>query len=68
VRALTTHGFGSLGLHRMEIHAATENVKSRAVAERLGFTQEGVAKGAEWLHQRWVDHAVYAMLPDRWRG
>ncbi|MBK8694053.1 MAG: GNAT family N-acetyltransferase [Deltaproteobacteria bacterium] len=68
VRALTTHAFVSLGLHRLEIHAATENAKSRAVAERLGFTQEGIAKGAEWLHERWVDHAVYAMLPERWRG
>ncbi len=68
VRALTTHAFSSLGLHRLEIHAAMENAPSRGVAERLRYTQEGVAKGAEWLHERWVDHAVYAMLAERWRA
>lgn len=67
VRALTTHAFVALGLHRLEIHAATENRRSRAVAERLGFRLEGTLRQAEWLHERFVDHAVYGALAPEWR-
>lgn len=66
VRALATHAFTALGLHRLEIQAATDNVRSRAVAERVGFAYEGTARGAEWLHDRWADHANYAMLAEDW--
>ncbi|MEZ4406851.1 MAG: GNAT family protein [Polyangiales bacterium] len=65
VRALTSHAFYALGLHRMEIRAAVENQRSRKVAERSGYRAEGVCRGAEWLHDRFVDHAVYGVtLPD----
>ena len=49
VRALATHAFTALGLHRLEIQAATDNARSRAVAERVGFAYEGTARGAEML-------------------
>ncbi len=68
VRGMTTHAFTALGLHRMEIRAAVENRRSRAVAERAGFRFEGVCRGAEWLHERFVDHAVYGALAPDWRG
>lgn len=67
VRALTAHGFTALGLHRLEIRAATENRRSRAVAERSGYHFEGICRGAEWLHDRFVDHAVYGALATEWK-
>ena len=67
VRALTAHGFVALGLHRLEIRAATDNRRSRAVAERSGYHFEGICRGAEWLHERFVDHAVYGALATDWR-
>jgi ribosomal-protein-serine acetyltransferase len=65
-RAYIDHSFGALNLHRVEIHVATDNARSRAIPERLGFSCEGVLRDAEWLYDPFVDHAVYALLqPER---
>jgi len=62
VAALLAHGFGELGLHRVEIRAAVRNRASRRVAERLGFRHEGTLRQAEWLYGKPVDHALYGRL------
>jgi ribosomal-protein-serine acetyltransferase len=67
-RVYVDHAFGQLGLNRMEIRAATENRRSRAIPERLGFRLEGVVRDAEWLYDRFVDHAVYGLLAREWQG
>jgi ribosomal-protein-serine acetyltransferase len=61
-RAMIEHAFGSVGLHRLTIRCAEENRRSRAIPERIGFRLEGIARDAEWLHDRFVHHAVYAMV------
>jgi RimJ/RimL family protein N-acetyltransferase len=45
-RLFLDHGFRRLDLHRISIHAAVENRRSRAVPERLGFTMECVLREA----------------------
>lgn len=55
-------GFSNWPLHRMEIRSAVENVKSRSVAERLGFRHEGTIRSAERVYGKFYDHAVYGML------
>jgi ribosomal-protein-serine acetyltransferase len=67
-RAYVEHSFGALDLHRIEIHVDPGNARSRAVAERLGFTREGLIRDAEWLYDRFVDHAVYGLLQPEWRA
>jgi ribosomal-protein-serine acetyltransferase len=62
VRALVDHAFGTWGLHRIELAAAVQNARSRAVAERAGFREEGVSRAAERHGDAWYDMAVYAML------
>lgn len=66
VRALTNHAFITCQLNRVEIQAGVENWRSRAIPERLGFTEEGVLRQAERVGDRYVDHVVYAMLAADW--
>lgn len=61
-KAMVDFAFDHLGLNRVEIRAATDNRRSRAVPERLGFTQEGVLREAAWLNDRFIDLVVYAKL------
>src|SRR3712207_8983550 len=50
--------FLELGLNRVSIACATENKKSCAIPERLGFRREGVQRQAEWLYDHFVDHVI----------
>jgi ribosomal-protein-serine acetyltransferase len=65
-RALIDHAFGEAGLHRVVILAGTENVRSRAVAERLGFTQEGVAREEGLAAEGFHDLVIYGLLEHEW--
>ena len=67
VRALVDHAFRGWGLNRVEISAAVDNARSRAVPERLGFREEGVRREAERHAGRYLDLVVYAMLAADWR-
>jgi ribosomal-protein-serine acetyltransferase len=66
VRALTDHAFETWHLDHVEIRAGVENARSRAIPERLGFTQERVLVAAELIGGRYIDQAVYVMLASDW--
>ena len=51
------------GFQRIEIKADTHNLPSRRVAEKSGFTFEGVERSAMPLHEGRADLAVYSLLP-----
>ncbi len=66
-RKLTEYAFGELGLNRVEIRCAPGNRKSRAIPERLGFTQEGTLRQVGLVHDRLLeDLVVYGMLAAEW--
>jgi len=66
VRALIDHALRDWGLNRVEIRAAPDNRRSRAIPERLGFRQEGVLSEAERVGDRYLDSVVYAILASAW--
>ncbi|HXV53145.1 MAG TPA: GNAT family protein [Solirubrobacterales bacterium] len=68
VARLIDHGFGELGLHRLQIRAAPDNPRSRAIPERLGFTEEGLLRGAERFGGQYRDLVLYSLLAPEWRG
>ncbi|MGH7593810.1 MAG: GNAT family N-acetyltransferase [Gemmatimonadales bacterium] len=58
--------FGARQLHRIEMQCAVDNVRSRAIPEKLGFTLEGIRRESHWIMTRFADHAVYGMLAGEW--
>jgi ribosomal-protein-serine acetyltransferase len=66
VRALVDHAFGPWALHRVVIEAVVDNARSRAIPERLSFTEEGVLREAKLVRGRYEDAALYAMLASDW--
>lgn len=64
VHLLVEYAFEALDLHRIEIHVALENHRSRRIAERLGFAMEGVLRQVQRLRGQYYDHALYALLRD----
>jgi len=57
-------GFGELGVQRLELTTAPENVASQRVAERAGFTREGVLRGltAATKNSGRRDAVMYSLL------
>lgn len=66
LRALLNHGFGELGLNRVEADIDPRNEASARSLERLGFIKEG------HLRERWIvgdevsDTALYGLLQRDW--
>lgn len=61
VKALETHAFLELQVKRVEIKIAEGNTKSRAVAERCGYSFEGLLHNARRLPCGQISHtAIYA--------
>jgi ribosomal-protein-serine acetyltransferase len=68
VELLLGQAFAVLGLNRVDIRAAPDNARSRAVPERLGFVEEGTLREAERHADRFSDLVVYALLAAEWRA
>jgi ribosomal-protein-serine acetyltransferase len=66
VRALVSHGFKDLKLHRIEIHCSTDNAKSEAIPKKLGFTLDGILRDDLFLYDHFESSSVYSMLEDEW--
>jgi ribosomal-protein-serine acetyltransferase len=69
VKRLLEHAFDELRLNRVGIEVAPTNPRSRALAERLGFREEGVLREAErFADDDYRDLVLYSMLASEWSG
>jgi ribosomal-protein-serine acetyltransferase len=60
-RFLTSYAFETLQLDVVKISVAEENVRSRAVCERLGMKLEGIISNEERIGDNVLNHAVYSV-------
>lgn len=67
-KVLIQYVFEEFDINRVEIRVATRNPKSRAIPERLGFTQEGVLRSDERLRGEFSDSYVYSLLRDEYEA
>ncbi|MCY6959741.1 GNAT family N-acetyltransferase [Clostridium brassicae] len=65
-RKFVDYAFNNLKLNRVEIRCGENNYKSRAIPQKIGFSEEGLIRDAEWLYDHYVNHIVYGMLADEW--
>lgn len=65
-RALLKYGFERLRLNRIYARCATDNPRSYAVVERLGFKREGLIRQDVRLNDRYLDMYVYGLLAEDW--
>lgn len=49
-------------IHRIELTVFAHNARARALYERLGFAEEGVARRRYRLQSRWIDDVTMALL------
>jgi RimJ/RimL family protein N-acetyltransferase len=55
--------FASLGLARLQLFIRPDNLASRRVAEKTGYTYEGTLRSAKLIRGKRVDSALYSLLP-----
>jgi ribosomal-protein-serine acetyltransferase len=66
VAAVLDHGFGALGIDRVALHTEPANERSRALARRLGFVEEGVLRQGLAFPGERRDEVVYGLLASEW--
>lgn len=66
-RTVIGHAFDTLKLNKVVIKCATDNIRSRAVPQRLGFVHEGRLRDAAWLYDHFIDLEVYGCLQREWK-
>ena len=68
VRGITAFAFNTLGAQRVMIRMDTRNVRSRSVAERVGYALEGELRhDARAVDGTLRNTLVFSMLPDEFR-
>jgi ribosomal-protein-alanine N-acetyltransferase len=67
LKALVPFVFRTLGLHRIEAACLTANLASKALLDRCGFREEGLARRYLLINGVWSDHLLFALLADEAR-
>lgn len=68
VDRMLEEAFNSLGYHKVTLRIAVGNDPSDRVAEKLGFTREGVLREELLIRGNWVDHSLWSLLDREYRA
>ncbi len=60
------HLFVAKGMNRLEILIAAGNEKSKSVAIRAGFKEEGVLRQALFMYDKFYSVALYSLIKNEW--
>jgi len=66
VAAVLDQAFGPLGLDRVSLHTDVANQRSRALARRLGFVEEGTLRQGLAFPAERRDAVAYSLLSAEW--
>lgn len=66
IQRMVEYGFNELNLHRIEANIIPRNVASLTVAEKNGFTCEGLSRKYLYINDKWEDHVHMVRLNDNW--
>jgi len=62
LRATNGYMFGERNLHRIMANFRPENERSRHLAQRLGFVEEGFARDYLFIDGAWRDHVLTSLV------
>lgn len=65
-RALLRFAFEDLRLYRVELRAGADNLRSLRVAEKLGFTREGLLRNGLDGSEGPFDTYMFGITPEEW--
>jgi ribosomal-protein-serine acetyltransferase len=68
VERILAEAFDHLGYHKAVLRIAVGNTASDRVAEKLGFTREGVLREELLIRGNWVDHSLWSLLDREYRA
>lgn len=67
-KRLIRYGFEKLNFNRIVIQVEKENIPSQKIPQRLGFTQEGIARQALYRNESFHDLFVFSLLKEEWEN
>lgn len=62
------YAFNDLEVNEIVIRAATGNLASKIIAEKLNMHYKETIKDAEWLYDHYVDHHIYNILKQNYKN
>ncbi len=60
------HAFTKMEMNRLVIRTHKDNIRSKNIPKRLGFTYEGTQREVAKLHEEFIDLENYSLLRKEW--
>jgi ribosomal-protein-serine acetyltransferase len=61
-------GFDEMDCHKIVLRIAVGNVASERIAQRLGFSYEGILRDEVRIGDEWIDHTEWSLLDHEWEA